>query len=328
MKAITEGTTKIVLSDRVFFNPLMESNRTITVRLLNELFKGPFTAIDALSGSGAKGLRIANETLAGQVILNDLNPNSRKLMERSAELNGLGNIEVTSEDANVLLSRHKFSQNFVDIDPFGSPAPFTDSAVRALLPNDAVLGLTATDTGALAGSFKNAALRRYGIRAEKTPFYNEFGVRALAGYAVRTAAKYDIGLSVLFAHATRHYYRVFLRTHRGAMAANRAAKKVRYLLYSPKTGEMRYGEPERRMASLGPVWSGKIYELNLFNELDTELPYFDLHKLYKKWGWKQEKFERVEEKLHAAGFRTSRTHFSRHAIRCDAPFAELKAALK
>ncbi len=327
MKAITEGTTKIALSDKVFFNPLMESNRTITVQLLNEFFKRPFTAMDVLSGSGAKGLRIANETKASHVVINDLNPNSRELMERGIMLNQLDNVEIASEDANALLSRHKFSQNFVDIDPFGSPAPFTDSAARALLPNDAVLGLTATDTGALAGSFKDAALRRYGLRLERTPFYNELGVRALAGFAVRTAAKYDVGLSVLFAHATRHYYRVFLCTHRGASAANKAVKKVRWLLYSPQTCEMRYGEPEKGMLALGPVWSGKIYELNLFNELDTKLPYFDLHKLYKKWGWKPEKFESIEGKLHAAGFRTSRTHFNRHAIRCDASFAELKEVL-
>ena len=327
MSTITEGSTQIAVSDKVFFNPLMESNRTITVRLLNTFFKKPFSAIDALSGSGAKGLRIANETNVRHIILNDLNPNSRGLMEKSAALNGLKNVEITSEDANVLLSRHKFSQNFVDIDPFGSPAPFMDSAIRALLPNDAVLGITSTDTGALAGSFKDAALRRYGVRLEKTPFYNELGIRALAGFAVRTAAKYDMGLSVLFAHATRHYYRVFLHTSRGATAANKAVKKVRPLLYSPADCEVRYGEPEQGMLSLGPIWSGKIYKLNLFNELDTELPYFDIHKLYKKWGKRPEKFEAIEAKLHDAGFRTSRTHFSRHAIRCDASFAEFKATL-
>lgn len=327
MKTITEGKSKLAISDRVFFNPYMESNRTITVQLLNEFFDEPFTAVDALAGSGAKGIRIANETKAKHVILNDLNPSSRKLMEKNIELNKLKNVEITSEDANVLLSQQKYSQNFVDIDPFGSPAPFMDSACRALLPNDAVIGITATDTGALAGSFKNAALRRYGVRLEKTPFYNELGVRALAGFAVRTAAKYDIGLSVLFAHATRHYYRVFLRSHRGKGAGDKAVKKVKPLLYSPKTGEMKYGHHEDGLLTLGPVWSDKIYKINLFNELDTELPHYDIHRLFQKWGWEPRKFEKIEERLHSAGFKTSRTHFNRHGIRCNASFDEFKAAL-
>lgn len=324
MKTITEGETKLAVSDKVFFNPWMESNRTITVQLLNEFFKKPFNAIDALAGTGAKGIRIANETKAKHVILNDLNPNSQKTMKKSVQLNKLKNVETTSLDANILLSQHKFSENFVDIDPFGSPAQFTDSAIRALLPKDSVLGLTATDTGALAGSFKNAALRRYNIIAQKTPFYNEFGVRALAGFAVREAAKYDIGLSVLFAHATRHYYRVFLKTNRGKTAADKAIKKVKPLFYNPKTGEMNY---ESGPMQLGPIWSGKIYEINLFNELDTNLPYYDIHKLYKLWRKEPEKFDKIEERLHSSGFKTSRTHFNRHGIRCNASFKEFKAAL-
>jgi len=329
-KEATEGHTRIALSPKVFFNPLMESNRTLTVQVLNDFFKKPFTAIDSLSGSGAKGLRIANETRAELVILNDMNPNSQKLMKKGVSLNKLGNTKITSKDANTLLSEHKFSQNFVDVDPFGSPAPFTDAAIRALLPKDAVLGLTATDTGALAGSFKNAALRRYGVRLEKTPFYNELGIRALAGFAVREAGKYDVGLSVLFAHATRHYYRVFLRTHRGKGAADEAIKKVRTLLYCPKCGNMyygRHGNCHGDMLELGPVWSGKLFEINILDELDTDLPFFHLHRLYQKWGKEPEKFVLIEKKLQDAGFKTSRTHFSKYGIRCDASFKEFKAVL-
>ncbi len=326
LEEITEGNTRIVISPNIFFNPFMESNRSITVQLLNSFFKKPFTAIDALSGSGAKGLRIANETKANHVLLNDSNPNSKKLMEKSVSLNKLKNIEITSEDANTLLSKHKYSQNFVDIDPFGSPAIFTDSAIRALLPKDSVLGLTATDTGALAGSFKGAALRRYGVCLEKTPFYNELGVRSLAGFAVKEAGKYDIGLSVLFAHSTRHYYRVFLRTHRGKQQADKAVKQVKPLFYCPKTGKMSY-EDFVGSLSLGPVWSSKIYEQNLFDELDTDLPYFELHKLFKKWKQEPIKFNKIEERLHSNGFKTSRTHFNKHAIRCNASFDEFKAVL-
>jgi tRNA (guanine26-N2/guanine27-N2)-dimethyltransferase len=335
-KPIVEGKARLFLPRKreAFFNPAMESNRTITVALLNKLFKKPFSACDSLTGIGAKGIRIALETKARKVVLNDLNQNALPITRKNVKANRVSRkCIVTWKDANALLSENLRGFDFVDVDPFGSPAPFTDSAVRALNPDGGLLGLTATDTGALNGSFKDPALRRYGVLVDRTSFYNEFGARALAGFAVREAAKHDVGLRPVFCHATLHYLRAFLRAERSASSANAAVKQVKWLRYCLKCDNREYApRPEARechgaMMLLGPIWAGKIFEINLFNELDTELPYYDLHILQKKWGVQFGRFSNVENALNAAGFKASRTHFNPHAIRTDAPFDELRKAI-
>jgi len=336
-KRITEGLAalEVPLDKKVFFNPLMKYNRDITVQVLNSFFTKKFRACDLLSGTGAKGIRIALETSAGTVVLNDKNPSAIKLIQKNVKLNKLRNVEVESKDANVLLSENKYAFDFIDIDPFGSPSHFVDSACRALLPKDSLLAITATDTGALVGSFHDAALRRYGAWLQKTSFYNELGLRVLAGFAVRTAAKYDIGLTPYFSHSNLHYLRVFMRTTRGKGAADTAVKKVKFLLYCPKCEQREYSPLpkdkkccKQSMLVLGPMWSGKMFELNLFDELDTDLPYYDLHKLEKKTKKKVGKFENLQAQLAKKGYKSSRTHLNAHAIRTNAPYKELIKCLK
>ncbi|MQY68196.1 MAG: tRNA (guanine(10)-N(2))-dimethyltransferase, partial [Hadesarchaea archaeon] len=55
------------------------------------------------------------------------------MTKRNVELNGLASlVEVRNEDANVLLWENRGRFNYVDLDPFGSPAPFVDAACAAL----------------------------------------------------------------------------------------------------------------------------------------------------------------------------------------------------
>ena len=55
------------------------------------------------------------------------------------------------------MSEEKFG--FVDLDPFGTPAPFIDAAIRS---SGKYLGVTATDTAPLCGAHLKAGIRRYG----------------------------------------------------------------------------------------------------------------------------------------------------------------------
>lgn len=331
---IFEGKTKLLLSKKVFFNPQMKENRDITIQILNEFFKKPFNACDVLAASGAKGIRIANETRAENVVLNDLNPHAIKLMKKNAKLNKLKNIIIESKDANVLLSENKRNFNFIDIDPFGSPAQFIDSACRALLPKNSLLALTATDTGALCGSFQDTALRRYGLRLKRTSFYNELGVRALAAFCIREGAKYDIGLEVVFAHAKKHYLRLYLKSNRGRKNANNTMKKLKFLLYCYKCDRREYSEGletrkccSRNMDIIGPLWSGKIYQINIFKEIDTELPYYDLHVLFKKQRKKLKPFNEIMSRIIEKNYAVSRTHFNPYGIKTDMPFKKIISLL-
>ncbi|MCD6523355.1 MAG: tRNA (guanine(10)-N(2))-dimethyltransferase [Candidatus Diapherotrites archaeon] len=337
---ITEGKTKLSVPEHneVFFNPQMKLNRDITISIVNAWpKKGAFC--DTLSGIGAKGIRVANETDIEHVLLNDLNPHAQRFMKKSITLNNLDNVSIEKKDANILLSEHKYDKfDIIDIDPFGSPAQFIDSAIRAILPKNGLLCVTATDTGALCGSFQNAALRKYGIKAKKTTFYNEFGVRALVGFCVREAAKYDIALIPVFSHATRHYYRVFLKTERGRTAATKAMKMVGHIGYCYTCDMRKYNHTgkccNRDVEVLGPIWQGKIYDKKLVRKMEpvsseaeklimlcTEesefvTPYYNIHAIEKKHKIKAGSFKKIIASLGKA----SRTHFSNFGIKTDAPF--------
>ena len=89
------------------------------------------------------------------VTINDWNPKAIDLIRENTEMLGL-NTEVTRGDANALMSSRKFDA--VDIDPFGTPAPFVDSAARCARN---YLFVTATDTAPLCGAHLKAGMRRY-----------------------------------------------------------------------------------------------------------------------------------------------------------------------
>ena len=71
----------------------------------------------------------------------------------------------TNKNLNVLLSENRF--DYIDIDPFGSPVGFVDSAMRSI-KNGGVVACTATDTAALCGVYPRVCQRRYGA----IPFHN------------------------------------------------------------------------------------------------------------------------------------------------------------
>ncbi|MBN3037569.1 MAG: tRNA (guanine(10)-N(2))-dimethyltransferase [Candidatus Diapherotrites archaeon] len=352
-REVTEGATRLLVPDvsrpedgPAFYNPHMALNRDVTVAVVKAL-ESPKRVCDCLAGTGAKGVRIASETGAQSVLLNDLNPNAVHFINENVRFNSLSNVDVSSKDANVLLSENKRSFEFIDVDPFGSPAPFIDSACRALLPKNGVLAVTATDTGALCGSFPSAAMRRYGARVRRTSFQNELGLRVLVGFCVRTAAKYDYGLKPILCHATRHYFRVFLRSERGKAAADKAMNNLGFLNYCYSCGNRLYCIDGkccgRDMEWLGLMWTRGLYDKDFLSQLqeggspsllsairsefDASLPSYDLHVTAKKLGKAIPRFDKAIEALEGAGFRASRTHLNPHALRSDASFDELRSLI-
>ena len=48
----------------------------------------------------------------------------------------------------------------VDVDPFGTPSPFVDCALRSI-KDGGLLSVSATDSGVLCGVYPKVALRKY-----------------------------------------------------------------------------------------------------------------------------------------------------------------------
>ena len=72
----------------VFYNPEMQEHRNLTISILNSYFPDNFLALDALAGSGIRGIRIIKET-KGNVVFNDVTTDAFNLIKKNLELNNI-----------------------------------------------------------------------------------------------------------------------------------------------------------------------------------------------------------------------------------------------
>ena len=337
--------------DPVFYNPHMELSRDVSVAVA-KIIK-PEIHCDALAGSGARGIRIAKE--AGiQVVLNDLNPLACDLSRRNADLNGV-DCEVSNDSANHFLSDKKYE--FIDIDPFGPPVRYIDTALKAL-PKTGYLGVAATDTSVLCGRYPRACKRKYDAVSVRTDYYDELGLRILLGFIARNAVRYDFGVEFLFSHSTRHYMRAYARLSRGRSGVRKTQDSLGFIQHCFKCLDKVYrkiDELERvcscggELATAGPLWTGKFADVEFSKKLAGELsqgsygtrltasklaetvaaeqaelkPYFDLHKLCRVAGKSAPKTVDLIGRLSENDLGFTNTHFNELGFRSDGKAADL-----
>jgi tRNA (guanine26-N2/guanine27-N2)-dimethyltransferase len=258
-----------------FYNPYGTLNRNLSMvayRVFAERRSGTITMADVLAGTGARGVRAAVEVpRINEVFINDGNPRAIELAKKSADANKVMDRCLFSvQDACRLLMEHsayKNRFNIVDIDPFGSPAPYLDCALRAL-ERDGVLSATATDTAALCGVYPEVAYRRYNGYSLKTEYCHETGLRLLIGAAAHQAMRLELGISPIFAHRTRHYLRVYVSIHIGAGWVDRTYSHIGLLQHCFKCSYRSAGEPFHNECPMcgstlrhaGPLWIGELYD--------------------------------------------------------------------
>jgi len=378
-EVVTEGKTEVVVprleafvkepSDYapskapVFFNPVMELNRDLAV-LAVQAFQGivfrPLKVCEPLAGCGIRGIRMAREVDGvGSVVVNDINEAAFRLAKFNVEKNGLaGKVIVENKDANFLLSsfaapRKRF--DYVDIDPFGSPVPFVDSALRATR-RGGMLALTATDLAPLCGVHPKACLRRYGGRPLRTGYCHELAVRLLAGALATSAAKHDISTKVVFSHSSEHYIRLYALVDYGARKADAALKNMGYVYHcfscfhreaaakAALNNKATCPECGEKMDVAGPLWRGqivnedfvasmqrvaktksfknkrKINKLLLLTREEATAPitYYAVDKICDKLGITVPPMNRVVTRLRKRRHEARLTHFNTHGIKTDA----------
>ena len=264
----------------VFYNPVMELNRDLAVlalRAYQRLTNRKLRVCEPLTACGLRGIRFAAEVEGIEnVVVSDINEKAFKTAQHNVALNGLNDkVEVRKEEANYLLSGYSAPQrrfDFVDIDPFGSPAPFIDSAVRALR-DGGLLAVTATDMAPLCGIHPQACIRKYGGKPLRTEYCHELAARLVAGSLSTSAAKHDMAITPVFSHQSEHYVRVYATTKYGAKNADQSLKNMGYVLHCFKClhRETVIGTTSKRLPNEcvecgstlsvgGPMWAGKLFD--------------------------------------------------------------------
>jgi N(2),N(2)-dimethylguanosine tRNA methyltransferase (EC 2.1.1.32) len=342
-------------SAEVFYNPRMELNRDATVLTLSRL--RPEDYLDAMGGTGVRGLRAACEC-GIPVTINDHHPHAVELIRKNAEYLGIP-AEITHQNVNVLGSSRHFDA--VDLDPFGSPAPYVDSLIRSARR---YLFVTATDTAPLCGAHRKAGIRRYFSSPYNTEYHSEVALRNLLGFVCRETVKYDRGIAPLFCYARSHYIRLHVEIFPGTGAADRSLEHIGYIhhcrgcptrreqpgliaetLSCPACGE--------KMRPIGPLWLGAIADRTLLCSLQEILPtlplntlpelhtllvrcreeldlsyHYDYHILSRALGRSPPALGSLLEALQQEGYRASRAHYSGTALKTEAPVDALMRILE
>ena len=343
--------------DVVFFNPEQELNRDLTAAVLRwaaDECGGPGTYLDATAASGIRGVRAAAADWTATCC--DVDPEAVDLARSNFARNDLAG-EVVHRDANALMHERRF--DVVDVDPFGTPAPFDDAAARSATE---LLCVTATDTAPLCGAHFNSGVRKYGAVPRNTDFHPEMGLRVLLSALVRTAARRDVRARPVFSHATRHYVRTYLRVSGRATDADDALRDLGYVYHC---ASCLYREHDRGLIAdpleccpncgtdtqaAGPLWLGPAHDSDavaavreriddgmgtasrarrLCDRLEAELhepTHYDQHRLSKEWGVSAIGMDKFLDRLREQGFAASRTHFGGTTFKTDGGVEAIRRA--
>jgi len=353
----------------VFYNPKMELNRDLAVLALQthqRMVKRKLSACEPLTGCGVRGIRLAREVEGvHKVVINDISPEATKLAKFNVKSNRMGKrVEVLNEDANLLLSKYAAPRkrfDYVDVDPFGSPSPYMDSAVRALR-NGGLLALTATDMAPLCGVHPKACVRKYGGKPLRTEYCHELALRLLIGCLAMTAAKHDVGIRVVFSYSAYNHVRTYAILSYGAKEADKNVRAMGYILHCFEcfhrettkgiVSLLKRDCPEcgSRLHGAGPLWLGEMWNerfcvqmqretkkrnlhcreeiLRLLSmvahEAEAPITYYVVDKLCDKWDLPIPPMPRIVADLRKNGFQAVPTHFSTKAVRTDAPASVMR----
>jgi tRNA (guanine26-N2/guanine27-N2)-dimethyltransferase len=230
MKKIVEGaavamvptTQKVSKEMEVFYNPVMKLNRDISLLLLEVLGKERkrrtewegFTIGSPLAGSGIRECRmlveLSPETIKS-IEINDYDEKAAELIKKNIVLNeqrlNCDEIEVSCTEASKFLL-DSFGHGYIEIDPFGTPNPFLDAAVKRI-QREGILAVTATDTSALSGTYEDSCRRKYWAKPMRNHLMHDVGLRILIRKVQLIGTQYEKSLIPIYSYAKDHYMRVF-----------------------------------------------------------------------------------------------------------------------
>ncbi|WP_049927944.1 tRNA (guanine(26)-N(2))-dimethyltransferase [Halopiger goleimassiliensis] len=363
---VTEGTVELEVpgeqtegvEESVFYNPRQELNRDLTIatlRAFSEREERAETYLDAMTASGVRGIRAAAN--GWDVTCCDLESEAVSLARENLDRNDL---EARVEHRNVNALMHDEAFDVIDLDPYGSPMPFADAAFARC--RDLVC-VTATDTAPLCGAHFDSGIRSYSATPRNTDYHPEMGVRILLSALARSAARFDVGVTPLFTHATSHYVRTYLELDRKASAADAAVDELGHLyhcedcLYRESDPGLVADPLERcpncdgtRLLTAGPVWLGPYRDPEFVAAVREEIPdafgtadeardlcdalcaeldeptHYDQHKLCKNWGLPANAMDEFLADLREAGHAASSAHYGGTTFKTDANVGEIRAA--
>lgn len=261
----------------------------------------PFVRVlEALSATGLRAIRYGHEIpQVSKVVANDLLAEAVASISRSSQYNGLEDIVVGHQgDAIKYMGSLSDSEKFhvVDLDPYGTAAPFLDSAVQ-LVRDNGLLMVTCTDAGVLAGvgypekCFALYGGNNFGNTTMGLELNHEAGIRLILGSIASAAARYKKAIEPVLSLSIDYYFRVFVRVTTSPLKVKELAANTMLAYHCVGCGyqvDQRLGRVtgknhqtprvsklpgencdycDRVFHLAGPMWGGQLHNADFVDEV-------------------------------------------------------------
>ncbi|KAK6179775.1 hypothetical protein SNE40_012059 [Patella caerulea] len=347
LKSIKEGKADALHPKSVFYNPVQEFNRDLTIAVITELakdklreseivkietdenkdgcepdksttdsngdvqmdedtrpvpgvkYENGIRILEGLAASGLRSMRFGLE-LAGvkEIITNDFDKPAVEIIEKNIERNNLQNlVKASYGDASMIMYQNKGQTDrfdVIDVDPYGSPSQFFDSAVQAV-KDDGILCVTCTDMAVLCGNSGETCNSKYGAMSIKTKYCHEMALRILLQCIESHANRYSRYIEPVISLSVDFYIRVFVKLHTGQKKVKESITKLSMIYHCVGCGAFTlqklglkvptkgdnyrftpaYGPPvqpncehcgSRHMLG-GPIWSDPIHNTQFIQQV-------------------------------------------------------------
>ena len=263
----------ISAGDTGFYNPAMAGPRTRSVLLLADALEhgwlnrseSELRILESLCSTGIRSRRWVNEIpekLLQKTIIT-ANDRDEKAIEWAKKYDENTVINWSQEDARILMHRESFQ--WIDIDPFGSPITFIDSAIQSL-PRVGMLEITATDTAALCGSALDAGKRRYGSIGLNDSYRHDDAIRILLATVAKAAARHDRTIEPILSLFDGHHLRVSVRVRKSRKKASQVGDMIGWR----HRDEAATLSLEKSELCSGPLWIGPLCDAEIAGRITEE----------------------------------------------------------
>ena len=305
----------------------------------------------------ARFLLELNKGKIKNISINDSSQKAIALAKKNFRLNGisLNKANFSMQDASIFLL-NSAGFDYIDIDPFGSPNPFLDAAIKRI-SRGGILAVTATDVSSLAGTYPEVCLRKYWALPLRNWMMHEVGLRILIRKVQLIASQHEKALVPIFSHSTEHYLRVYFSCDKSKEAADKVISQHGWFVdgnSSSVAGPMWLGElwdsslvekmlknakkAEKSKSGKGNAGEGnankdnkELMTLLLAIEKESKISavgFYDVDELSSELKIQVPRRDLLIEKINSAGFQAASTHFNASGLKTDIPFDKLRSIMK
>lgn len=260
MDEIVEGSARILHpKGAVFYNPAQVVNRDLSVLVLRHHTKTqttPQRILEALSATGLRSIRYFNEVPnVSCVIANDFDKSAVATINRTVRHNRLnpdtqvipnhGDAAAVMATAAALPDPSPY--HIIDLDPYGSAAPFIEPALRAIT-DGGLLAVTCTDLAVLCGNSPETCYMRYGATPLKGACMHEMAVRIVMSSIQAAASRLGRAVEPVLCAKIDFYVRLFVRVRNSKSLAQHTPSMTSLVFQCAECGTQRF-QPMGRIRS-------------------------------------------------------------------------------